>query len=231
MHHAHSQSTTLTPGTLSQAVALLLLIFFSPLSQAILLKIDPARSTVTYTPALQLPICTLDPSGVLVCPPPTLPQSFTIDGDINADVIHEHFEFDFGYPDVDRDLLNLTTSKLSSGALHLGFILPGALGLMSGQTFEAQDHPCFLFVGPGSCSGWTNGPTAESEGTWDGQTLIWRGHRPSQDASFTYTITARVAAVPEPGTFWLLLLMPVMMFFSAGRRRTCLFFLLCPRFR
>lgn len=226
MHRVNSKPMNLSLGTLTQAVSLFLLMLFSQPSQAILLKIDPAQSTVLYTPVLQFPICTFDLSGGVVCTSPALPQSFTISGSINANVIHEHFEFGFGYPDVDRDLLNLITNNLTSDALDLGFSLPGALGLMSGVTFEAQNHPCFLFVGPGSCSGWTNGPPTGSGGSWDGQTLIWSGYQPSLDASFTYTITATVAAVPEPGTLWLLLLMPALIFFSLGKRKKCLCFLL-----
>lgn len=226
MYTVNSKSMKRSLGTLTQALSLLLLMLFSQLSQAILLKIDPAHSEVLYTPSLQYPICTVDLFGGVVCTSPALPQLFTITGNIEADVIHEHLEFGFGYPVVDRDLLNLITSNLTSGALDLGFSLSGALGLMSGEAFEVQDDPCFLFVGPGSCSGWTMGAQTGSVGTWDGQTLIWSGYQTSFDSSFNYTITATVAAVPEPGTLWLMLLMPALMFLSVGERKKRVFFLL-----
>lgn len=219
MYTVNSKSLKRSLGTPIQALTLLLLMFFSQLSQAILLKIDPAHSEVLYTPSFQFPICAVDLSGGVVCTSPALPQLFTITGNIEADVIHEHLEFEFDYPVVDRDLLSLITSNLSSGALDLGFSLSGALGLMSGEVFDVQDDPCFLFVGPGSCSGWIMGTRTGSAGTWDGQTLIWRGYQTSfVDSSFNYTITATVAAVPEPGTLPLMFLMPALMFFSVGAK-------------
>ncbi|AAZ97026.1 hypothetical protein Tbd_1073 [Thiobacillus denitrificans ATCC 25259] len=203
-------------GTLMSALALLLLTLFSQASEAVLLEIDPARSEVLYTPNSPFPICTVDQFGGIDCPPPAPPQAFAIAGNVDANAIHEHWQFGFGYPDVERDLLNLITSNLTSEALDLGLSLSGDLGLMSGESFEIQDNPCFLFVGPGSCSGWVTGPRTGSEGTWDGQTLVWRGFQTSYDASFNYTITATVAAVPEPGTLWLMLLLPALMFFRRG---------------
>lgn len=204
------------PGTLMPALALFLLTLFSQASEAVLLEIDPARSEVLYTPNSPFPICTFDFFGGIDCPPPAPSQLFAIAGNVDANVIHEHWAFGFGYPDVDRDLLNLITSNLTSEALDLGLSLSGDLGLMSGESFEIQDNPCFLFVGPGSCSGWVMGPRTGSEGTWDGETLVWRGFQTSDDASFNYTITATVAAVPEPGTLWLMLLFPALVFFRRG---------------
>lgn len=218
MYTVNSKSLKRSLGTLIQALSLLLLMLFSQLSQAILLKIDPAQSEVLYT-SFQVPICAVDLFDGVVCTSPALPQLFTITGNIEADVIHEHLEFEFDYPVVDRDLLHLITSNLNTGALDLDFSLSGALGLMSGEVFEVQDNPCFLFVGPGSCSGWTMGARTGSAGTWDGQTLIWSGYQTSfVDSSFNYTITATLAAVPEPGTLPLMFLMPALMFFSVGAK-------------
>lgn len=206
-------------GMLMSALALFLLTLFSQASEAVLLEIDPARSEVLYTPNSPPPICTVDFFGGIDCSPPALPQLLGIAGNVDANVIHEHWQFGFGYPDVERDLLNLTTSNLTSEASDLGLSLFGGLGLMNGESFEIQDNPCFLFVGPGSCSGWVMGPRTGSEGTWDGQTLVWRGYQTSYDATFNYTITATVAAVPEPGTMWLMLLFPALVFFSRGKRQ------------
>ena len=199
--------------------ALLLLTLFSQGAQALLLKIDQSASEVRYW---QSPIfvCTFDPLSATPCelhfPDP---QVFTISGDIEADVIHQHLVFGGGYPDVDRDLLSLQTMGLSSAALDRGFSLYGALGLMTGEAFEARDYdPCFLFVGPGSCSGWVSIGLNGSEGTWDGHTLIWTGHQSSLLDGFDYIITA--SAIPEPGSLPLMFLaLPIMFFTLSGRSR------------
>ena len=203
---------------LVSALPVLLLTVFSQGSQAILLKIDPANSEIRYTPPLQF--CYPDAMGGVICPPPSVSQTFAISGNIEVDVVHEHWEFgSLGYTDVDRDLLSLKTSALSSGAFDYGFSLPDALGLMDGQAFEVSDGPCFLFIGPGACSGWIMGTRASSGGTWDGQALLWSGSQTSSFDSFSYTIRATAAAVPEPGTLSLIVLMPALLFFSAGGRR------------
>lgn len=216
----HDNKTRRALHILVSALPVLLLTAFSQGSHAILLKIDAASSEIRYTPLLQF--CYPDSTGSVICPPAPVTQTFAITGNIEVDVIHEHWDFgSLGYADVDRDLLSLKPGGLSSGAFNYGFSLPDARGLMDGQTFEVSDDPCFLFVGPGGCSGgtiWFTGTDTGSEGTWDGQALLWSGYQSSFFSSFSYTIKATVAAVPEPGTLFLVLLMPALLFLSAGGR-------------
>src|SRR5688572_17067810 len=87
----------LVPGLL-----LLACISLSQAAHAVVLQIDSTRSEVGYTTAHRF--CYPDPQGAgFICPSETS-QVFSIAGEINLSVIHEHFEFGFGYPDVDRDL-------------------------------------------------------------------------------------------------------------------------------
>ena len=201
------------------ALAILLLIVISASAQAIELHIDSSASQVRYTPS-PFQFCVIDSSGNENCPPPQVPQLFTIAGDIELDVLHEHLEFGSNYPAVDRDLLKLKTSDLSSAALSQGFFLDGAsgvLGLMSGETFEVRDNVCFLFVGPGSCTELVNPGAVHtaSAGTWDGHTLQWNGFQGSVLEGFDYSIKATVTDVAEPGT--VLLLMLALILLNAGK--------------
>jgi len=188
------------------AFSSLLLAFFSHIAHAVPLRIDAAASAVTYKPP-SFEFCSFDPVLGLICSPAAPPEVFTIAGDIDVEVINEHLDFGFGFPPVDRTLLQLRTRNLTSGALAHGFWLPGGLGLMTGDAFEVSDDPCFLFVGPGSCSGWIIGTRTGSVGIWDGATLVWSGYQTSVFDSFTFRITAR--AIPEPGT-WLLLILAML---------------------
>ncbi len=228
MQTIYSKATKHSLSALMSALTLLLMALFSQAAQALLLEIDSTRSEIVSVPSSIL-FCTAGPSGELICPEPPQPQKFTLTGSIDVSVIHEHFDFGADYPVVDRDLLYLKLKDLSTDALAQGFYLDVALGLMSEETFEARDDPCFLFVGPGSCSGWVLGEPSSSHGTWDGHTLTWNGYRaPYFDFvtftnidGFNYTIAA--TAVPEPGTLSLMLLMLPLMFFGMSRQNNRLF--------
>jgi len=224
MQTANNKITKPSLGALMSALTLLLMVLFSQSAQALLLQIDSSRSEILSVPS-SIQFCTVDPYGELVCPAPPQPQKFTLTGNIDVSVIHEHLDFGAGYPVVDRDLLYLKMMDLSTDALAQGFYLGIELALMSGVTFEAKDDPCFLFVGPGSCSGWVIGEPSDSQGTWDGHTLTWSGYRGPYFAfpttitnidGFNYTIVA--TAVPEPGTLSLLLLMLPLMFIGMTRQ-------------
>lgn len=221
MQIANHKTMKLSLGTLAPALSLLLLAVFSQAAQALLLQIDPSRSEIRSIPSIQF--CLFDPSGETVCPETPLPQTFTMTGRIDVSVIHQHFDFGTEYPVVDRDLLKLSVKDLSTDAQD--FYLTGALALLSGEMFEERSNPCFLFVGPGSCSAWEfplfGGP-GNSEGTWDGRILTWSGNLPSQIVlvgnnvkvtdSLNFTITA--TAVPEPGTLSLVLLILPLLYFG-----------------
>ena len=233
MQTASNKTTTPSLSALLPALTLLLMALFSQAAQALLLQIDPTRSEILSVPSSIL-FCTVDQTGELVCPEPPQPQpqKFTLTGSIDVSVIHEHFDFGAEYPVVDRDLLYLKMMDLSTDALAQGFYLDVALALMSGETFEARSDPCFLFVGPGSCSGWVIGGPSDSQGTWDGHTLTWGGYRAPYFDFVTFTnidgfnFTIVATAVPEPGTLSLLLLMLPLMFFGMTRQNRGIFALL-----
>ncbi len=191
-------------------------------AQAVLLQIDSAVSRVQHKSSLYLPLCMINLAGELVCPQPE-PITFSIAGNVELNVIPQYLEFDFGYPAVDRTLLRLKTSNLSSSATKLGFFLDGTygvLGLMTGEMFKISDHPCFLFVGPGSCSGDIGGTRTSSSGSWDGNRLIWNGYQSSFGNAFTYSITATVASVTEPSTLSLFVLPLLLGAMVTGWRRS-----------
>lgn len=197
--------------------SIMLLALFSQVVQAVSLRIDPTASHVTYTQLTQ--ICTTGPQGEVLCPP-LLSETFSLAGNVDVGVTHEHWEFDFGYPTVDRDLIRLQTSGLISGALSKGFSLFSVfptLGLLSGNTFDVSDEPCFLFVGPGSCSGGVIGDRTGSTGTWDGTTLLWSGFQGNWWEEFTFSL--RATAVPEPSTISLLLLTLCLTTFTVRGKR------------
>ncbi|MDP3584280.1 MAG: PEP-CTERM sorting domain-containing protein [Thiobacillus sp.] len=230
MQTVNDKTTKSSLSALMPALTLLFMALFSQAANALLLQIDPTRSEILSVPSFIL-FCTVDQTGELVCPEPSQsqPQKFMLTGNIDVHVIHENFDFGAGYPVVDRDLLYLKMMGLSTDALAQGFYLDVDLALMNGETFEARSDPCFLFVGPGSCSGWVIGGPSDSQGTWDGHTLTWRGYRaPYFDFvtstnidGFNFTIVA--TAVPEPGTLSLLLVMLPLMVFGMTRQSRSLF--------
>lgn len=199
--------------TFTSIFSIFLLALFSQAIQAASLRIDPTASQVVYTPSSNS-FCTIGPQGEVSCPPHALPETFSLAGNVDVGVTHEHLEFGFGYPTVDRDLIQLQTSGLISGALSKGFSLYSlfpTFGLLSGESFNINDDPCFLFVGPGSCSGGVFGYRSESTGTWDGTTLLWSGSASNTDSHEGFAFTLRAMTVPEPGTVFLMLLTLAMM--------------------
>ena len=200
----NNQNLKRSMGAPIQVVLLLMLALFSQASHALLLQIDPLRSEIRSKPPIQF--CMTDPTGWGVCPDPTPPQTFTVAGNIDANV----FELD------GNNQLQLTIQGLSTDALGEGFYLGTLLGPMSGDAFNAQ-HSCLFF--PGFCSEFLSGLWwGESNGTWDGHTLIWSGHLPSLilidglSPAVDFTITA--TAVPEPGTLSLVLLILPLAYFG-----------------
>lgn len=190
--------------TVIHVLSLLMLAFFSQATHALLLKIDPLRSEIRSIPALQ---CTLEFSTrVIECQAPLPPQTFMVEGSIDANVV----ELD------GNNQLQLKVQGLSTDAMGEGFHLGTLLAPMSGDTFSAQ-HSCLFF--PGICSDFLSGLWwGESNGTWDGHTLIWSGYLPppltfdGMNPAFNFTITA--TAVPEPGTLSLMLLMLPLTYFG-----------------
>lgn len=230
MQTVNDKTTNCSLRALMPALTLLLMALFSQAAQALILKIDPTRSEIVSVPS-QILFCTVDQAGELVCPEPSQPQpqTFMVTGNIDVSMIHEHFDFGAGYPVVDRDLLYLKMMDLSTDALAQGFYLDVELALMNGERFEARSDPCFLFIGPGSCSGWVIGGPTDSQGTWGGHTLTWRGYRAPYFNFLTYAnidgfnFTIIATAVPEPGTLSLLLMMLPLMFLGMTRQNRGIF--------
>lgn len=105
------------------------------------LQITPSQSQVTYTPGTGFPICSFDGSGNISCPVAPAPETANLSGQIDLNVVHEHWEIRGNV--VDRDLIYLTTRNFSAGTLSPVFPLAGAVGLLTGNTFQVRDDPCF----------------------------------------------------------------------------------------
>ena len=167
------------------------------------LQIAPGQSQVTYTPGSGFPICAFDGNGNLSCSGAGAPQTESLSGQIDLNVVHEHWEIRGNV--VDRDLIYLTTNNFSAGTLSSVFPLSGAVGLLNGNTFQVRDDPCFLSVDTQcSSSGYAYGSWG-ADGTWDGKSLIWTGWSNERFGdSLSYTINAQplasVSSVPEPST-------------------------------
>lgn len=175
------------------------LLVFSAVAHGVVLRINPDQSHVRYaSTALS---CTPDGGCATMAP-----VDYNIRGNIAVTLIPEHWDFGPSYGIVDRTIIDIESSQLESGALALGFYLDrpnGVLGLVLDSTFEVRDDPCFLFIGPGSCSGWVIGTRTRSTGSWDGETLHWTGIQNALFERFEFSISAN--AVPIPGTLALLL--------------------------
>lgn len=165
------------------------------------LQITPSQSQVTYTPGTGFPICSFDGSGNISCPVAPAPETANLSGLIDLNVVHEHWEIRGNV--VDRDLIYLTTRNFSAGTLSPVFPLAGAVGLLTGNTFQVRDDPCFLSVDSQcSWSGYAYGSWG-ADGTWDGKSLVWTGWSSERFGDgLAYTINAQALSsaspVPEP---------------------------------
>jgi hypothetical protein len=200
--------------------------------EAIPLTIDADKSQVTYVPPPSLACViniNLESSFVLpACPPSPGPEVLKVSGVIELGVIPDQIDLGPAHGSVTRMLLKLTSDKLVTAASSKGFLLGQAfvfdLGLLSGTSFETSDSPCFLFVGPGSCSGFVRGVRTSSTGIWDGQSLTWNGTQlgaflPFDGASFTFSVFASSSSVPVPSTSLLLVSTLVLAQFRSANRK------------
>ncbi|WP_374481571.1 PEP-CTERM sorting domain-containing protein [Zoogloea sp.] len=177
------------------AAAALALGAASASSQAEVVKIDAGQSSVTYTSNLP-PIC--DPSGNCALPP--APQTFALSGsfDVKRETISVPVWFD---PTSFFDLSLIRFESLAidtGGASAFGFVFPALTGIVTGDSFTANDHPCFLPIG--GCMG-MGMVTQSYAGVFDGHTLTMTGaySPPNFFTTFTYKVVASTT-VPEPGT-------------------------------
>ena len=166
-------------------------------AHAITLAIDPSQSSVTYTPG---GFSFGGPDGGLT---PSAPQTFALSGrfDVAQETVPITLSFD-PLTVVDREQISFEAIAVNSGgAAAAGFAFPTYFAVLTGQAFAASEDPCTWFPSTGSCTstGWFGGYA----GSFDGTTLSMSGTDYAGDffpSSFNFTVVARVATVPEPGT-------------------------------
>lgn len=166
-------------------------------AHAITLAIDPSQSSVTYTPG---GFSFGGPDGGLT---PSAPQTFMLSGrfDVAQETVPITLSFD-PLTVVDREQIRFEAIAVNSGgAAAAGFALPTYFAVLTGQAFAASEDPCTWFPSTGSCT--SMGSFGSYAGSFDGTTLSMSGTDYAGDffpSSFNFTVVARVATVPEPGT-------------------------------
>lgn len=181
------------------------------LAQAELLNIDSGSSSVTFGPTFVF--CSIDASGQQVCPPAQT-MTYPVSGQVDLQTSP------YGDPEWGALLLVISPAAVESPALDAGLVLEQLVGSWEeGEFFRIYDV-CSIYPLPGaSCSTVTSvSPWTWSSASWNGRKLVWTGSQQADAGVFRYTITARVAAVPEPGT--LLLALPLVGVMLARRRPT-----------
>ena len=166
-------------------------------AHAITLAIDPSQSSVTYTPG---GFSFGGPDGGLT---PSAPQTFMLSGrfDVAQETVPITLSFD-PLTVVDREQISFEAIAVNSGgAAAAGFAFPTYFAVLTGQAFAASEDPCTWFPSTGSCT--STGFFGSYAGSFDGTTLSMSGTDYAGDffpSSFNFTVVARVATVPEPGT-------------------------------
>ena len=166
-------------------------------AHAITLAIDPSQSSVTYTPG---GFSFGGPDGGLT---PSAPQTFMLSGrfDVAQETVPITLSFD-PLTVVDREQISFEAIAVNSGgAAAAGFAFPTYFAVLTGQAFAASEDPCTWFPSTGSCT--STGFFGSYVGSFDGTTLSMNGTDYAVDffpSSFNFTVVARVATVPEPGT-------------------------------
>ena len=166
-------------------------------AHAITLAIDPSQSSVTYTPG---GFSFGGPDGGLT---PSAPQTFMLSGrfDVAQETVPITLSFD-PLTVVDREQISFEAIAVNSGgAAAAGFAFPTYFAVLTGQAFAASEDPCTWSPSTGSCT--SMGSFGSYAGSFDGTTLSMSGTDYAGDffpSSFNFTVVARVATVPEPGT-------------------------------
>ena len=166
-------------------------------AHAITLAIDPSQSSVTYTPG---GFSFGGPDGGLT---PSAPQTFMLSGrfDVAQETVPITLSFD-PLTVVDREQISFEAIAVNSGgAAAAGFAFPTYFAVLTGQAFAASEAPCTWFPSTGSCT--STGWFGSYAGSFDGTTLSMTGTDYAGDSfpsSFEFTVVARAATVPEPGT-------------------------------
>ena len=166
-------------------------------AHAITLTIDPGQSWVTYTPG---GFSFGGPDGGSTS---SEPQTFALFGrfDVAQETVPITLSFD-PLTVVDREQISFEAIAVNSGgAAAAGFAFPTYFAVLTGQAFAASEDPCTWSPSTGSCT--SMGSFGSYAGSFDGTTLSMSGTDYAVDffpSSFNFTVVARVATVPEPGT-------------------------------
>ena len=166
-------------------------------AHAITLAIDPSQSSVTYTPG---GFSFGGPDGGLT---PSAPQTFALSGrfDVAQETVPITLSFDPLTVENREQIRFEAVAVNSGGAATAGFAFPTYFAVLTGQAFAASEDPCTWFPSTGSCT--SMGSFGSYAGSFDGTTLSMTGTDYAGDffpSSFEFTVVARAATVPEPGT-------------------------------
>lgn len=108
------------------------------------LQITPSQSQVTYTPGTGFPICSFDGSGNISCPVAPAPETANLSGQIDLNVVHEHWEIRGNV--VDRDLIYLDDQEFFGRDAIACLPAGGCRGPSDGQHLPGPGRPLF-FIG------------------------------------------------------------------------------------
>ena len=166
-------------------------------AHAITLAIDPSQSSVTYTPG---GFSFGGPDGGLT---PSAPQTFMLSGrfDVAQETVPITLSFDPLTVENREQIRFEAVAVNSGGAATAGFAFPTYFAVLTGQAFAASEDPCTWFPSTGSCT--SMGSFGSYAGSFDGTTLSMTGTDYAGDffpSSFEFTVVARAATVPVPGT-------------------------------
>lgn len=168
-------------------------------AQAATFAIDPSQSSVTYTPG-GFSIGGPDGDGGLTFP---TPQTFALSGrfDVRQETVPIILSFDPLTVENREQLRFEAIAVDSGGAAAAGFAFPTYFAVLTGQAFAASEDACTWIPTTGSCT--STGWFGRYAGSFDGTTLSMTDTDYAGDffpSSFNFTVVARVATVPEPGT-------------------------------
>ena len=218
-HHDMNPILRFCQNAAASTLTVMVLISAASSAHAIVVNIDPAQSSVTYT-AGGFSLC--DPEGN--CAPLPSPQTFTLSGSFNVTTETVSYPVWFDPSTVfERDEIQLGNLAVDSGgATALGFSFPTYRGVLSGFSFTASEDLCSFLPSSGGC--FSFGQFGNFSGTFDGTTRSMSGidyagnFFPDQ---FSFTVVARTANltnVPEPSTLACVAVAAIGLI-AAGRRR------------
>ena len=201
------------------AVTALLLSAAASSAQAVLLTIDPALSSVTYTFGGMV-FCDADGN----CPESPAPRAFALSGSFEVERTMQFIYYSIYPPEgYYRDEIRFRSVSIDSGgAAQLGFSFPTYFAVADEEAFAGNENACTWFPSMGSCMsmgffGWFSGEFDGRALTMTGTDFSEHYYFPDQ---FNFTIVANAvepANVPAPDT--LACLAAAALGLGAARRR------------